>query len=132
VLFVDAPFVDALRAAAAVGPLPHLRAVVVLTDLEHMPDRAPLLLANGHPPVPVLCYEELVGAEAAAFGWRMDLDERAASSMCYTSGTTGLPKGCLFSHRSTLLHTFGALSADGFGVTHQDSLLSIVPMFHVS
>ena len=91
--------------------------------------------------VPLLCYEELLAAEGAVSlfdpsVWRSlapGMDEREASSMCYTSGTTGLPKGCLYSHRSTVLHTLGAVvSQDGFGISHRDAVLSVVPMFHVN
>ena len=157
VLFVDAPFLQVFLAAAKVGPLDHLRAVVVMTEPKHMPTiitggvrrkqtTAPVLSSspsNGGGDdftvreVPLLCYEELLAGEAADFGrdlsvWRSlgrDMDEREASSMCYTSGTTGLPKGCAFSHRSTVLHTLGAaVASEGFGVTHQDRVLSVVPM----
>ncbi|MDO7895101.1 AMP-binding protein, partial [Pseudomonas aeruginosa] len=59
-------------------------------------------------------------------------DERAASSMCYTSGTTGNPKGVLFSHRSTILHSLALCTSDGFGLSSADSALLVVPMFHVN
>ena len=132
VLFIDEPFVEALAAAAAVGPLPHLRAVVVLADALSPEAHAVVSASQLGPAVAVLAYEPLIQVEAASFPWVSDLDERAASSMCYTSGTTGLPKGCLFSHRSTVLHTYGACTADGFGVTHADAVLSVVPMYHVN
>jgi acyl-CoA synthetase (AMP-forming)/AMP-acid ligase II len=156
VLFLDTPFLPAFLAAAKVGPLPHLRAVVVMTDPKHMPTvisggvrkkqtSATVMAAEGGSDsvreVPLLCYEDLLAGEAVDFGadanvWRSlgaDMDEREASSMCYTSGTTGLPKGCVFSHRSTVLHTLGAaVASEGFGVKHQDRVLSVVPMFHVN
>src|SRR5918912_4213137 len=78
-----------------------------------------------------LDYEQLIdeGDEGFAFP---DLDERSAAAMCYTSGTTGRPEGVLYSHRSTVLHTIGANQADGLGLSHSDSVLPVVPMFHVN
>src|SRR5918912_3895530 len=78
-----------------------------------------------------LDYEQLIdeGDEGFAFP---DLDERTAAAMCYTSGTTGRPEGVLYSHRSTVLHTIGANQADGLGLSHSDSVLPVVPMFHVN
>src|SRR3954470_13782714 len=78
-----------------------------------------------------LDYEQLVeeGDEGFAFP---DLDERSAAAMCYTSGTTGRPKGVLYSHRSTVLHSIGANQADGLGISRLDSVMPVVPMFHVN
>jgi fatty-acyl-CoA synthase len=76
-------------------------------------------------------YEALVDAEAPGFEWPA-VDERAASSMCYTSGTTGNPKGVVYSHRSTYLHSMAVLQASTFGVTEHDRVLAIVPMFHAN
>ena len=78
-----------------------------------------------------LDYEQLIdeGDEGFAFP---DLDERSAAAMCYTSGTTGRPKGVLYSHRSTVLHTIGANQADGLAISRLDSVLPVVPMFHVN
>ena len=78
----------------------------------------------------LLDYEELLAA-ATAIEWRCD-DEYAASSMCYTSGTTGEPKGVVYSHRSTFLHTMGVLSADSMGVCERDVVMPVVPMFHAN
>ena len=64
--------------------------------------------------------------------WADDLDETAASGLCYTSGTTGDPKGCLFSHRSTTLHTLFSLTAPSMGLRKADAALPFVPMFHVN
>ena len=61
-----------------------------------------------------------------------EFDERTASSLCYTSGTTGKPKGVLYSHRSTVLHAYAVNSADVFGLRATDRVLPVVPMFHVN
>ena len=78
-----------------------------------------------------LRYEELLAAEGAGFAWP-DLDERDAAAMCYTSGTTGDPKGVAYSHRSTFLHTLGFIAAPSLGITERDRALVIVPMFHAN
>ncbi|HEV8483059.1 MAG TPA: long-chain fatty acid--CoA ligase [Blastocatellia bacterium] len=79
----------------------------------------------------VLRYEELIASEPSGFSWP-DLDERSAAAMCYTSGTTGNPKGVVYSHRSTFLHSLAACSASVFGLTENDRILPIVPMFHAN
>ena len=76
-------------------------------------------------------YEELLAAEPDAFGWP-ELDEKAAASMCYTSGTTGNPKGVVYSHRSLYLHTLGPCLGNSFAFSERDRVLPIVPMFHVN
>ena len=78
-----------------------------------------------------LRYEELVAAEEPGMEWP-ELDERSAAAMCYTSGTTGDPKGVVYSHRSTYLHSMAGLSANGAGASEQDRVLVIVPMFHAN
>jgi fatty-acyl-CoA synthase len=79
----------------------------------------------------VLRYDELLGAESLGFDWP-DIDERAAAAMCYTSGTTGNPKGVVYSHRSTYLHSLMSCAAYVFGLTERDRILPIVPMFHAN
>ena len=78
-----------------------------------------------------LSYERLLAAEEPGFEWP-DLDERSAAAMCYTSGTTGNPKGVVYSHRSTWLHTMAEQAASSVGMTETDRILIIVPMFHAN
>jgi fatty-acyl-CoA synthase len=78
-----------------------------------------------------LSYERLLAAEKPGFEWPV-LDERSAAAMCYTSGTTGNPKGVVYSHRSTYLHTMAEQSASSVGMTEEDRILIIVPMFHAN
>lgn len=79
----------------------------------------------------LLCYEDLFEGVSAEFDWPL-LDERAAAALCYTSGTTGHPKGVLYSQRSTVLHALGIALPDSLGVSARDSLLPVVPMFHAN
>ena len=78
-----------------------------------------------------LRYEELLAAESTGFDWP-EVDERSAAGMCYTSGTTGNPKGVVYSHRSNFLHSLASCAAATFGFTEHDRLLAIVPMFHAN
>jgi len=78
-----------------------------------------------------LDYETLLAAEEPGYDWPR-LDERQAAAMCYTSGTTGNPKGVVYSHRSTFLHTMAITSGSSLGINERDSVLSIVPMFHAN
>jgi acyl-CoA synthetase (AMP-forming)/AMP-acid ligase II len=79
----------------------------------------------------LLCYEELVEKEKADYAWPA-FDERTAACLCYTSGTTGNPKGALYSHRSTILHAYGAALPDALNLSARDVVLPVVPMFHVN
>lgn len=120
VIFTDLTFVPLLEAIA--GHLPSVKAFIIMTDEAHMPETA---LPN------VLCYETIVEAEDGDYEWPV-FDEMTASSLCYTSGTTGNPKGVLYSHRSTVLHSYCVCTNDGLGVCNQDSILPVVPMFHAN
>ena len=100
---------------------PRVRGWIALCDEAHRP---PLQ-------TPVLCYETLMDAQDGRFDWPA-LDERQASYLCYTSGTTGNPKGALYSHRSTVLHAFGAALPDAMNLSARDAALPVVPMFHVN
>jgi fatty-acyl-CoA synthase len=104
--------------AAACKSLEH---VVVMTDRAHMP----AALSDA------LCYEELIAAEHGDYQWPT-FDEKTASSLCYTSGTTGHPKGVLYHHRSTVIHSYAIVSPDVFNLSSRDCLLPVVPMFHVN
>ena len=118
-VFFDLSFMEMLETLAPA--LPGVRGFVALTARERLPaTRIPS----------VACYEDLLAEYPADFDWPV-FDEASASSLCYTSGTTGSPKGVLYSHRSTLLHAFSACSVDGLGVSAADSVLPVVPMFHV-
>ena len=96
--------------------------VVVMTDEAHMP---PSELPN------VICYETLIADESDEFEWPM-FDENTASALCYTSGTTGNPKGVLYSHRSVVLHAYAGCLPDVLGFSGHDCALMVVPMFHVN
>ncbi|MGU3861378.1 3-(methylthio)propionyl-CoA ligase [Pseudomonas aeruginosa] len=119
-LFFDLSFAEQVRQMAP--RLTRVKAFVAMTDRGHMPD---LGIAN------LLCYEELLEKQSPEFDWPQ-FDENLASSMCYTSGTTGHPKGVLYSHRSSLLHSQAICSADGMALGVADSALVVVPMFHVN
>jgi acyl-CoA synthetase (AMP-forming)/AMP-acid ligase II len=80
---------------------------------------------------PVMRYQDLLSARPAGYDYP-ELDERQAAALCYTSGTTGRPKGVLYSHRSALLHALGALGADSLGLSSADRALPVVPMFHAN
>ena len=119
VLF-DLSFVPLVEKLAPVCP--GVRGWVAMTDQAHMPQAA---IAN------LLCYEALLAAQTDAFDWPQ-FDERLASSLCYTSGTTGNPKGVLYSHRSTVLHAYASALPDSLGLSARDVVMPVVPMFHVN
>lgn len=119
VLFVDLTFVPILEALA--DQLPDGLSLVVMTDRAHMPDSA----------LDLLCYEELLDGQPEHFDWP-EMDENSAAGLCYTSGTTGNPKGALYSHRSTVLHAFMVAIAVPRSLHEGARILPVVPMFHVN
>ncbi|HSW24332.1 MAG TPA: 3-(methylthio)propionyl-CoA ligase [Burkholderiaceae bacterium] len=120
-LFFDLTFLPLIEAIAS--RVKTIKKFVAMTDRAHMP-------ASSKVPG-LLCYEELIEDAGDAFTWP-SFDENTASSLCYTSGTTGNPKGALYSHRSTLLHTFAAALPDSLNCSARDTILPVVPMFHVN
>ncbi len=119
-VFVDPAFVPRLEQIAKESPA--VKGYVILSDAVNMPSTS---LPNAY------CYETLLKAESDDYGWPA-LDERRASGLCYTSGTTGNPKGVLYDHRSTVLMAFGSALPDSCGLSATDGVLPIVPMFHVN
>jgi fatty-acyl-CoA synthase len=121
VIFTDLTFVALLETLAP--RLTRVRHYVILTDRAHMPDTT----------LPgALCYEELLAGRPQTFAWPV-LDERSAAAMCYTSGTTGDPKGVLYSHRSIVLHAMAGVMAEATRKQPSSrSSMPIVPMFHVN
>ena len=120
VLFADAMFVPLLEKLAP--NLPSIERYVLLTDGAHMPKTA---LKNA------VAYEDWIGEVDGDFAW-VDFDERTAAGLCYTSGTTGNPKGVLYSHRSNVLHALTTTNADCFDVGSRDCVLPVVPLFHAN
>ena len=111
---------------------PHCKAVrgwIAMTDRAHMPER--ILDASGLQLPNLLCYEDLINAHSDDFEWPV-FDESTAAGLCYTSGTTGNPKGVLYSHRSTILHAYAACLPDAINLSARDVVLPVVPMFHVN
>jgi len=120
ILFVDLTFVPIVEALA--HKLPSIEKYIILTDDAHMPDtRLPNTIA----------YETWLAEHDSDFAWA-SFDENTAAGLCYTSGTTGDPKGVLYSHRSNVLHGLLANQPDVFGLTSKHSVLPIVPMFHAN
>ena len=124
VMFFDMSFWPLIRAVA--GRTKTVKHWVAMTARAHMPP------AEQAAQVPnLLCYEELLEQASDHYAWPV-FDENTASSLCYTSGTTGNPKGVLYSHRSTVLHTMAAALPDCLGCSASDAILPVVPMFHVN
>jgi 3-(methylthio)propionyl---CoA ligase len=119
-LFVDLTFVPIVEKIAAA--VKSLKKVIILTDAAHMPSTS---LPN------VVSYEEWIGQADGDYSWK-SLDESAAAGMCYTSGTTGDPKGVVYSHRSNVLHAMMAAMPDAMGLSSCETILPVVPMFHAN
>ena len=124
VIFADTSFVP-LLAQIAPAIQGNVRTVVLMTDAANMPDLAlPASMA-------LHCYEDLMAAADEDFTWPV-FEENTAAALCYTSGTTGRPKGALYSHRSTILHAYAVSMPDVLGLRAVDRILPVVPMFHVN
>ncbi|ANI42112.1 long-chain fatty acid--CoA ligase [Mycolicibacterium vaccae 95051] len=123
VLFFDITFAPLVAQVAS--ELTTVETYVAMTGRDHMPE------LPGIPEERLLCWDDLVGRQSTHYDWP-EFDERTASSLCYTSGTTGNPKGVLYSHRSTVLHAMLSLSRDTFDINSATTLLLVVPMFHAN
>ena len=119
-LFVDLTFMPLVEKIAPL--VKSLEKVIVLTDAAHMPESK---LPN------VVAFEEWLAEADGDFTW-LEMDENEACGMCYTSGTTGDPKGVVYSHRSNVLHAMIACMPDAMGISSRDTILPVVPMFHAN
>ncbi len=119
-LFLDLSFVPLVESIA--HQLKSIEGFIILTDAEHMPATS---LPN------VRCYETLIQDQSNQLTWPR-LDEWTAASLCYTSGTTGNPKGVLYGHRSTVLHSFSICTADVLALSSAETVMPVVPMFHAN
>ncbi len=117
-VFVDPELLPLI--ASLKEQLPGIEGVIVMAAPGGMPDA----------PLPITCYETLLDGQPETFDWP-EFDERTAAALCYTSGTTGNPKGVLYSHRSTVLHALSALTAHDGKITSREIFMPVVPMFHV-
>ena len=120
-LFFDLTFMPVVESIAA--HCKQVKGYVLMSDRAHMP--AASTIPN------LLCYEDLIARSPDRYEWPV-FDEDAASGLCYTSGTTGNPKGVLYSHRSTILHAYASVMPDALNVSARDVILPAVPMFHVN
>jgi 3-(methylthio)propionyl---CoA ligase len=117
-LFFDATFIPLVEKLAP--QLSSIKHYVLMAERAQMPKGSQFL-----------CYEELLEKESDAFDWPT-FDERTAAALCYTSGTTGNPKGTLYSNRSTVIHAYGAAMPDALDLSARDTVLPVVPMFHAN
>jgi acyl-CoA synthetase (AMP-forming)/AMP-acid ligase II len=119
-LFLDLSFVPLVESITR--EFSTVKGFIIMTDEAHMPKTT---LPN------VLCYENLIGHQNTDYFWPR-FDEQTSSSLCYTSGTTGNPKGVLYTHRSTVLHSYGICSIDSLGISSDEVVFPVVPMFHAN
>ena len=125
-VIVDATLVPLL--AQVLGHATTIRHILVTGPAESLAEHAAQLAAPGRE---VHSYEELLAGMPGSFAWA-EPDERSAAAMCYTSGTTGMPKGVVYSHRSAYLHSMGVCMGNTLGVSERDRVLPVVPMFHAN
>ena len=119
-VFVDLTFVPLLEKVK--DQINCVEKIVILADPDKMPDTS---LDNA------ICYEDFITDQSNEYTWP-EFEENTAAALCYTSGTTGNPKGVLYSHRSTLIHAWASTMPDTLGISSSTNLLPVVPMFHVS
>jgi fatty-acyl-CoA synthase len=100
-----------------------VKSFVLMSDRAHMPQETKI--------ASLLCYEDLIASSSDDYVWPQ-FDENSAASLCYTSGTTGNPKGALYSHRSTILHAYASAMPGSLNVSSVDTIVPVVPMFHVN
>jgi acyl-CoA synthetase (AMP-forming)/AMP-acid ligase II len=120
-VFTDLTFVPMFEKLQ--DKLPSIKGFIIMTDRDHMP--ASTSLRNP------ICYEELLATGDSDFQWP-EFDENTTCGLCYTSGTTGKPKGVLYSHRSNVLHAMQAQAVDTLAVSARDTVMPVVPMFHAN
>ena len=120
-LFFDMSFLPAIEQMAR--QCKTIKGYVAMCDRAHMPQETNIPM--------LLCYEDLIASSSGDYEWPQ-FDERAAAALCYTSGTTGNPKGALYSHRSTVLHAYASAMPNALNVSSHDTVLPVVPMFHVN
>ena len=123
VIIIDASLIPLICKVA--GTLPNVKHFLVIGEADHS------MLTEAFPGAATSDYHQALAAESPEFSW-VEPDERSAAAMCYTSGTTGNPKGVAYSHRSTYLHSLASLAAPMLGLDEADKLLVIVPMFHAN
>jgi 3-(methylthio)propionyl---CoA ligase len=120
-LFFDLSFLPVIEAIAR--QCRSVKGFVAMCERAHLPSETTIAR--------LLCYEDLIAASDGQYAWPQ-FDERSAATLCYTSGTTGNPKGALYSHRSTVLHAYASSTPNALNVSAADTVLPVVPMFHVN